>query len=108
MSVNYVIIYYVPYYILCYRNLARKACNANSDDKIVFTTNPNKIIKRLLSLESSTIVFMGVNQDNVSYKLWAQGGAELVIIPENKQNGDLDLNYLEEQLGISFLLIDGV
>ena len=51
---------------------------------------------------------MGVNQDNVSYKLWAQGGAELVIIPENKQNGDLDLNYLEEQLGISFLLIDGV
>ena len=80
--------------------MARKACNANSDDKIVFTTNPNKIIKGLLSLESSIIVFMGINQDNVSYRLWAQGGAELVIIPENTQNGHLDLNYLEQQLGI--------
>ena len=80
--------------------MARKACNANSDDKIVFTTNPNKIINGLLSLESSTIiVFVGINQDDVSYKLWAQGGAEVVIIPENAQNGGLDLDYLEQQLG---------
>ena len=92
--------------------MARKACNANSDDKIVFTTNPNKIINGLLSLESSTIiVFVGINQDDVSYKLWAQGGAEVVIIPENAQNGGLDLDYLEHQLGtdlFDILFIDGV
>ena len=53
----------------------------------------------MLSTLEPTVVFMGINQDDVSYKMWAQEGAEVVIIPENAQNGALDLLYLQKQLG---------
>ena len=53
----------------------------------------------MLSTLEPIVVFMGINQDDVSYKMWAQEGAEVVIIPENAQNGALDLLYLQKQLG---------